>query len=54
MVCYQCIVGNKKDLEEEREISTDQAKSFAAQAELDYFETSAQNSQGVATVLESV
>lgn len=41
------IIGNKKDLEGKREIDSIEAKNFAEERKLFYFETSALKNQGV-------
>ena len=35
------LAGNKKDLEKERQVSTEEAKNFATEKNMSYFETSA-------------
>lgn len=41
------LVGNKIDLEEKREIGKEEAKSYAVQNNLHYFETSTHNNKGI-------
>jgi len=41
------LVGNKSDLTNERQVSTDKARAFSEQCKLDFFETSAKNSLNV-------
>ena len=36
-----CLVGNKSDLENERQVTYDEAKEFADKKKLDYYEVSA-------------
>ncbi|KAM3141903.1 hypothetical protein pb186bvf_005989 [Paramecium bursaria] len=48
------MVGNKYDLEEDRQVSIETAKSFAEQHKLLYFETSAKTGYNVNTVFEDI
>ncbi|CAD8043459.1 unnamed protein product [Paramecium primaurelia] len=48
------IVGNKIDLEERREVKTEEAKKFAQKFGFDYFETSAKTGENVDAVFESM
>ncbi|CAD8048183.1 unnamed protein product [Paramecium sonneborni] len=48
------IVGNKIDLEERREVSSEEAKKFAQKFKFDYFETSAKTGENVDNVFESM
>ena len=43
------LIGNKKDLEERREISVEEARAFAEQHNIMYIETSARTGEGIET-----
>lgn len=47
-------VGNKKDLEEQREISSEEGRSFAASENLMFFETSAKTGESVKEVFDQL
>lgn len=44
------LVGNKADLEDQRQVQTEEGEAFAKRNELIFFETSAKTSQGVEEV----
>ena len=44
---YKILVGNKCDMENDRKVTTEQGKEFAAQYGMQFFETSAKNSTNV-------
>jgi len=46
------LVGNKTDMEQQREVSTDEAKDFAHQNKLSFIETSAKDSTNVSEAFE--
>ena len=46
------LVGNKKDLENERQVSFDEAKEFADKYELPFYETSTKNGENVNEIFE--
>jgi small GTP-binding protein len=48
------MVGNKKDLEKERVVSYEQAKQYAEENEIEYFETSALSGEGVKELFEFI
>ena len=48
------LCGNKADLEEDRKVPTDTAKSYAASQNLIFFETSAKTRQNVTEVFEAI
>lgn len=48
--CVALLVGNKTDLAEKRKISSEEAQKFAEVNELQYFETSALNGDGITEV----
>ena len=41
------LIGNKNDLQEQRQVSTDEGEKFAKRNGLIFFETSAKTSEGV-------
>jgi GTPase Era involved in 16S rRNA processing len=47
-------VGNKADLEEEREVSSEDAEAFAAEQGMMYIETSAKTAHNVRKIMEDV
>ena len=49
-----CLVGNKSDLENERQVTYDEAKEFADKMKLDYYEVSAKVGYNVALLFESI
>lgn len=49
-----CLVGNKSDLENERQVTYDEAKEFADKKKLDYYEVSAKVGYNVALLFESI
>lgn len=48
------MVGNKKDLEKERIVTYEQAKQYAEENDIEYFETSALNGEGVKELFEFI
>ena len=57
-MCYKdiliCLIGNKIDLEEKREVSYEEGKNFAEENNLLYFETSAKDGNNIQEIfLES-
>ena len=48
------MVGNKIDLEDERKISAGEARDFAAQYKMKYFEASAKKDIGIAKFFETL
>ncbi|KAK9462963.1 ras family-domain-containing protein [Lipomyces oligophaga] len=48
------LVGNKSDLEPQRGVSTDEAKTFAAENNLSFIETSALNASNVESAFQSI
>ena len=52
--CTLVLVGNKADLEEEREVTTEAAEAFAAEQGMMYIETSAKTAQNVKKMMQDV
>ena len=57
-MCYKdiliCLIGNKTDLEEKREVSYEEGKNFAEENNLLFFETSAKDGNNIQEIfLES-
>ena len=57
-MCYKyiliCLIGNKIDLEEQREVSYEEGKNFAEENNLIFFETSAKDGNNIKEIfLES-
>jgi len=57
-MCYKdiliCLIGNKTDLEEQREVSYEEGKNFAEENNLLFFETSAKDGNNIQEIfLES-
>jgi len=50
--CLPVLVGNKNDLKNERKISFNEAVEFARKYDMDYFEVSAKNGDGIKFVFE--
>ena len=50
-MCYKdiliCLIGNKIDLEEQREVSYEEGKNFAEENEILFFETSAKEGNNI-------
>ena len=44
---YKILIGNKSDLEEQRQVTYEEGKEFADVNGMDFFETSAKNTTGV-------
>ena len=45
--CYKILIGNKSDLENKREVSFEEAKKFAEENKMKFFETSAKDGTNV-------
>lgn len=52
--CTLVLVGNKADLESERQVSTADAEAFAAEQGMMYIETSAKTAQNVKEIMQNV
>lgn len=52
--CIKFLIGNKTDLEEEREVTYTEAKKFCTDNKFDYFETSAKTVDNVQQTFEKV
>ena len=57
-MCYKdiliCLVGNKKDLEDKRQVSTEEGKKFAEDNGLLFFETSAQDGTNIENMFNTI
>lgn len=49
-----CLAGNKKDLEDRREVSTEEGETYAKEEGLLFFECSAKSNQGVAEMFDAI
>lgn len=52
--CTLVLVGNKADLEDERQVSTEDAEAFAAEQGMMYIETSAKTGHNVKEIMQNV
>jgi small GTP-binding protein len=52
--CTLVLVGNKADLEDEREVSTEDAEAFAAEQGMMYIESSAKTAKNVKEIMQNV
>ena len=48
------LVGNKCDLEDERQVSSEEARELAAQHKMEYFETSAKTNVGITEAVQHI
>ena len=57
-MCYKniliCLIGNKTDLEEKREVSYEEGKNFAEENNLLFFETSAKDGKNIQEIFLKV